>query len=436
MPDTMAILPSRTRSLSRRMVMATLLFATLVSIAVTALQLVVTRREDTRALHARIDEIGTSVVPSLAASMWLVDSARTDLLLDSVAQIPGVVHVRVTSTDGDLLTRGDAAAPVLERRTFALRHREGTMFDVGTLDVAISDHQILAGLLQRALQRMLTLAVGLGGGALLLLLLFRHWVTRHLATMADYAQRMSLETLDTPLVLPGKRAHATPDELDQVVMSFNRMRKTMLDDLETRRRYEAELTAHRERLEELVGERTRELEAQRDAVQRLANTDHLTGVSSRRHLYECADRELTRCRRDDRPMALLMLDIDHFKKINDAHGHAIGDVVLKAFARTCQQQLREADCFGRLGGEEFAVVLSGMNGSQAAAVAEHVRQALSQVRINLPGGQVLQFTVSIGIGVLTSADHGVDTVLKRADDALYQAKREGRNRFVLEATPA
>lgn len=173
------------------------------------------------------------------------------------------------------------------------------------------------------------------------------------------------------------------------------------------------------------------LEVQAIELERQAKTDVLTGISNRRHFFEMAERELMRARRSEKPMAMLMIDIDHFKKINDRCGHGAGDEVLKSFCITSQGMIRNIDVFGRIGGEEFAIVLPETNLKQAETVAERLRDKLSETHLELANGERVPFTVSIGVSVLKEEDVGVEELLKRADAAMYRAKKYGRNRVCI-----
>lgn len=161
----------------------------------------------------------------------------------------------------------------------------------------------------------------------------------------------------------------------------------------------------------------------------LASRDPLTGVSNLRHFHHLAGLELEHARRMGRHFSLLALDIDYFKRINDTYGHAAGDSALKAFTAACRAALREPDILGRLGGEEFAVALPNTGPEGAAVIAERLRRMVEELRVPLPGGGTLSFTVSIG-GVCCGGDShpGTPDLLARADEALYAAKHEGRNR--------
>jgi diguanylate cyclase (GGDEF)-like protein len=162
-------------------------------------------------------------------------------------------------------------------------------------------------------------------------------------------------------------------------------------------------------------------------LEQRAQTDALTGLNNRRHFYELAESELSRSRRYSAPMTLLMLDLDNFKSINDTHGHHAGDEVLQSFSQTCLKTLREIDIIARIGGEEFVVLMPETSSEQALEAAERLRIALAESEVVAGQGERLHFTVSIGVACLSAGDRNIDDVLKRADEAMYQAKHAGRN---------
>lgn len=167
-------------------------------------------------------------------------------------------------------------------------------------------------------------------------------------------------------------------------------------------------------------------QAARMALTELAATDPLTKLKNRRAFETLGQHEIIRVRRFGQPLAVLMLDIDHFKRVNDHFGHDVGDQVLVALADTCRRLLREVDVVGRLGGEEFAVILPGATAQGALAVAEKLRLACGEIDVASAKGSV-RFTIWIGVSFLTDADTLPD-LLHRADIALYKAKNNGRNR--------
>ncbi|MDP5239678.1 diguanylate cyclase [Uliginosibacterium sp. 31-16] len=173
---------------------------------------------------------------------------------------------------------------------------------------------------------------------------------------------------------------------------------------------------------------TAELETQ-------AQIDVLTGVPNRRHFLTLANKALSQARRHGHALSLLMLDIDHFKAVNDSYGHHAGDLVLQGFARTCEQALRTEDLLGRLGGEEFGVLLPETGSAAALVAAERIRQGFADISVALEEGRVIRCTVSIGAVTLGVNEPDCETLLQLADKALYAAKRGGRNRVVM-AEPA
>jgi len=163
-----------------------------------------------------------------------------------------------------------------------------------------------------------------------------------------------------------------------------------------------------------------------DQLTLLANTDVLTGVSSRRAFLASLEAEIARAHRHKQCLSLLMLDIDHFKRVNDVYGHPIGDAVLQQFTSTCAGMLRGHDLFGRLGGEEFAIALPHTDIEGAQSVGEKIRVAIAQTPIPTSAGPIA-ITVSIGLAQLEAGHVEVEQLIARADGALYQAKRDGRN---------
>ncbi len=171
---------------------------------------------------------------------------------------------------------------------------------------------------------------------------------------------------------------------------------------------------------------------QRKELTRLAYTDALTGLDNRARLLDLAEAELRRARRYVRPLSLLMVDIDDFKGINDAHGHAAGDQALVSIARALLRSVRGCDLVGRLGGEEFGIVLPETNRDKAHELAERLRGAVEASSLEsevIPPGT--RCTVTVGVTELQGAEDGLREMLNRADTALYDGKRSGRNRVIV-----
>lgn len=167
-----------------------------------------------------------------------------------------------------------------------------------------------------------------------------------------------------------------------------------------------------------------------DQLQRQAMFDDLTGAYNRRTFIEVARLEIERAMRSGQSLSLIAIDIDHFKRVNDAHGHAAGDAALRGFCAGCRQILRRIDALGRIGGEEFAVLLPGAGVREARDIAERIRAATEQTPVPTADGDV-RITISAGVALLALDTAGLDALLSEADAALYQAKHGGRNVVVL-----
>lgn len=191
------------------------------------------------------------------------------------------------------------------------------------------------------------------------------------------------------------------------------------------------LSQHRRTAQELelrVEARTAELSDAMAKLQQIAVTDALTGLLNRRALYDVLQHELVRSRRYGHPLAVIVFDVDHFKSVNDLHGHAAGDEVLRHVAATATKVVRATDTVARYGGEEFVVVAPETDLPSAVLLAERLRIALRSTAVTLDDDATVSETASFGVAMLQAEDESPDAVLRRADQALYMAKAAGRDR--------
>jgi diguanylate cyclase (GGDEF)-like protein len=165
-------------------------------------------------------------------------------------------------------------------------------------------------------------------------------------------------------------------------------------------------------------------------LQSLSRTDHLTGLFNRGYWELRLIHEFKRYDRYEQSSSLIMLDIDHFKKINDKYGHTIGDEAIRGVSRVIKEQVRDLDIAGRYGGEEFGIVLSNTNGDGACVFAERLRSAIERLTIYTEGHEI-KFTVSLGVSELTDKIHDHRSWIEKADQALYKSKEGGRNRCTM-----
>ena len=213
-----------------------------------------------------------------------------------------------------------------------------------------------------------------------------------------------------------------------IALQHARLYERSQHELQERRRAEAGLREANRRLEAQLAE----IEELQGRLQDQAVRDALTGLFNRRYLGETLERELARSTREGRPLSLVLLDVDRFKALNDAHGHAAGDQVLQALGRLLAEQSRQGDVACRHGGDEFVVLLPGAPADAARARAELWREAFAALRLPFAGGP-LSATLSLGVAGFPAHAGGADELLRRADAALYEAKRRGRNVVVVSS---
>lgn len=427
---------SRPTTVTRRVLLPSLLLSTLVGLLAVLAQLAWIVADERRAAKEQLELVRESTVPSLEEALWGINTPQIEAILQGLVENPAVARVVLTDEEGRRRVLGDARQGVLETGRFPLRYRKAGDLPLGELEVSLGDAVLRGRLERRALGTLLVLVLALGVSAVAGAWLFRQRVGRPLAAVTRRIEHFSVRSQepadDAPL-----RPHAANDEIGRLETALQTMRAQVGRDVREIERLRDEIAAHAATLEAQVRERTaeleqrnRELKEQRRAIEALANTDALTGALSRRHFLELAGRERARAAREGGGLAVLLLDIDHFKRVNDTHGHAGGDAVLRAFHATCAAQLRAHDLLGRLGGEEFGVVLPATGREVARQVAERLRAAVAAGPVTLPGGAAVAITVSIGLAFTASAAEDIDSLLAAADAALYRAKREGRNRVV------
>lgn len=215
-----------------------------------------------------------------------------------------------------------------------------------------------------------------------------------------------------------------PKRIDKIDLEFIILEAIKLHSDEKR------LREYEQIIDNAVEKRSKELHDINIKLQLLATTDSLSGVKNRRSFFESCGPMVQYNRREKQSLAILMMDIDRFKMINDMHGHKIGDEVIKLMAKTTANILRSSDIFARLGGEEFGAVLPNTSLRGAMTVAENIRSEIENLQYKTQNGDIIKFTLSIGVAMLHKEDADIDAVLHRADLALYEAKRSGRNKVV------
>gem|GEM_PF-2791871 len=223
-------------------------------------------------------------------------------------------------------------------------------------------------------------------------------------------------------------------EIDSLTTSLRKMGDRLREDFAVIGAQKEALALINQELESRVQERTEELEraneelrTSRDAMEILASTDYLTGLLNRRAFWERASQKMDQSPRGEGGIAVFMADLDGFKAVNDRYGHAAGDEVLRRVAEALRKGLREDDLLGRVGGEEFAFMVTGMSPGQGEALAEDLRKAVGEMKVPWHG-EVLAVTMSVGVASRLGPEEDLEVMLARADRGLYEAKARGKNR--------
>ena len=228
---------------------------------------------------------------------------------------------------------------------------------------------------------------------------------------------------------------ADVSELSQAKARITEQHDKLLRTNEDLLRQKEDLAATAESLELARGALAAEIKRRADLelrLRHLAATDPLTDIANRRSLFDAAGAEMQRAQRYDDPFSIIMIDIDHFKQINDRFGHAGGDHVLTEFSRLCAHTCRiDLDVVGRVGGEEFAIVMPGTGLEGASGFAERLREKINTAAIVVEGKPV-PVTASFGVAAFQASDRTTAEIFKRADDALYRAKAAGRNKVIAQ----
>lgn len=425
--------------------LATLAFCLVFTLAAAALRTWSAWRAGIRSMEADLALIERMYEGALAKASWDMDRDQVETYATILSQAPSVGRVRIS-------LRLPVGAPVVFERvradwepsSVAPVHKAlltyepfpGRTEQVGQLMLSGDEaqlwrqlrHELLGIFVAQALQSLLL--------ASLVMALFHRLVTVHVRRIARHLAQLTPLTLGRTLVLD--RPERNDDELALLVTGVNQLQNNLSDYLEQQQRFEHELAAHRDRLSELVLERTAELQTVNQQLEALSRTDSLTGLANRRSFDQTTLIEFQRARRNGQPLALLLCDIDYFKRYNDTYGHAEGDACLRKVGGALLAMVqRSGDMAARIGGEEFAILLPGSSPATGLALAERLREALADLAIPHTTSEVSpHVTLSMGLATLEpGADQQFESLFRRADQALYRAKDEGRDRVLSAALP-
>lgn len=349
---------------------------------------------------------------TLSVGLWDIDPQTVRKQVSWMGALPEVahVHVKVHGT-GEVFTAGSEMPQEPATVSVHIMPPDGQEIPLGVLEVWANPRYFISLMIKS------TLRVALGYALFTLLIcIMIAWVMRRelrlpLSHIARFAAALKPNELAKPLRL-NRPQRDQADEIDLVIQGFQQL--------------QGDLRRYIENLDQLVADRTQKLELLVDEVKRLSLMDALTGCFNRRALDERLPAELERSQRYQRPLSVVFVDIDYFKRINDQHGHGVGDIVLREVAARLQTSLRnQVDWVARYGGEEFLLVMPETTAHDALETSIRLAAFLRETPV-LAHGQLLKVTASFGIAQLRDGESMTD-LLQRADSMVYQAKADGRN---------
>lgn len=282
-----------------------------------------------------------------------------------------------------------------------------------TMSTDIMDEKIRSLIINSAMLALFIIV----GGVILSFILARQ-ITNPLRDLMKIAREMANGSTDLRVNMHAK------DEIGELGLAFN----DMTESIQTRERALREITAS---LEEKVEERTEELRQRNEELVKMATSDPLTKINNRRHFFALAENEYQRAKRYTHPLSLIIADADFFKEVNDTYGHQVGDELLIKLANFFQENLRSVDIVARYGGEEFIILMPQIGCEEAAQTAERLRQEIAQTPLAKTHYEIM-LTVSFGVACWHALQPlEFETLIYRADKALYQSKHDGRNRVTV-----
>ena len=430
------------QSLAARQAFLTLSVAMLLGFLMALTQILFDYQSEQHSIDRQLQQVLESSSPPAAESLWTLSSDLANGVSEGLVSHPLIVEAKIETITGTLLShrsRPIVAAPWLVNLSFIfgsekvelvpLSHEDDASGQtIGRLWLKINPVHARQEFLNRVIVILISgllKALIFAGG---LLALYYATLTRPIQRYANWIEKINPDAPEGwQQAPPSRKQH---DELttfgESTALRFRQARAYFLQLQQARR----ELKTLNRELEDRVQTRTEELKIALARAEHLATTDELTDLPNRRSFMDQAEKRHAEWLRHKRPYALLMMDLDNFKQVNDTFGHPAGDQVLISVASALRQYTRREDILGRLGGEEFSVLLAGVSEVEAITLSERIRSELAKLPIIFDGKHI-SVTASFGLVPPELLQESFEEVLKNGDKMLYQAKNNGRNRVCL-----
>jgi diguanylate cyclase (GGDEF)-like protein len=413
-----AILNSLSTSLKRRSLVRLGCLLTVIFVVAGVVEVKQGAEARERLVQTRAQLLAQLQASALAGPMWSLDDDQVRNLLRDLERDPDFVVARILDSRGNLFREHVKSAEGSDDivADAAIVHEDRP---IGTLQVHLSRAGLNASVRSNVYRTL-----GLNGIMLAVLLGTVWGILEAILVPLERLRRAMLSLADGNLEVSAAGADRR-DEIGQMAKAVRVFKENAIIN----RHLQEEIRLQVATLEKRVAERTQDLVAANARLAEMATLDGLTGLFNRRHFFELAEREMARFRREKRPMGLAMVDIDHFKRINDRYGHPAGDKVIREVAARIQAGVRQNDIVARYGGEEIIVLMPDTTVEAAPVVAERIRRDVAAAQIR---HQNVPIKVAISVGVaMAKPEQELLALIEEADAALYKAKQSGRNRTVV-----
>lgn len=439
-----ALLDRYRQSIALHLLLVIFGFYFLVAVLVTVIQLYKEYENTKKEFYEEIQTLPATFGKGISDSVWTYNQELLQSILQGMYNLPIVVGVKIESLDhkmdmqiGAVLNEQnqvdyyDSKGQPSEQKLFGLGAKSlfNHEFPIHYQGPAFKDDIPLGKVTLYSNDRLVFERVKYGFFLILinsLIKTFALWfiiyffIKKYLGRpLEEFTHKIRQQNTQSPQPIDLAIHWTDKNELLILKDSYNQMIQRLNE-------HQHELLELNQALDEKVKARTHDLELAKESAEKLAYSDPLTQLNNRRAFFDYGQRLLNLAFRQQNPLSLIMLDIDNFKKLNDTYGHALGDQALKAFADTLKNNLRATDIIGRLGGEEFAVLLPNTGEADAINIAQTLRQKISQIELKHELSSI-QFTASLGVVESKPEGSTIDSLLAQADKALYVSKDQGRN---------